>query len=170
MKVFATSNQLIKLPGLALGLRGLVLLALLLGSCAVAETGPGVPSGSEVPLPSMRLPGLRLPDQPIAIDSLSAERAEDNVSISGRVTQRVATLDGWIYQIKDDTGSLWVLTRQSDPNVGEIATVSGIVKHEAIVIEAVDASEVYLEEHAYRAADSAADGTAEPSPARREVN
>lgn len=153
MKALATRNRLIKLSGLASSLkRGSVLLALLLVSCVVAETGPDMPSASEAP--PAGLPGLRLPGQSAAIDSLSAERAEDKVSISGRVTQRVATLDGWIYQIEDDTGSLWVLTHQSDPNVGQIATVSGIVKHKAIVIDAINASEVYLEEHSYSTSDS----------------
>ena len=163
MKASAIGNPPTKSSRPALSLkRTLVLLTLLLIGCAVAETGPSVPSDSEVLVPSVSLPGLRLPGQSAAIDSLSAEQAEDKVSISGRVTQRVATLDGWIYQIKDDTGSLWVLTRQSDPNIGEIATVSGIVKHKTIMVDAINASEVYLEEQSYSASNSDSERPSHP--------
>ncbi|MGB3790233.1 MAG: hypothetical protein WA949_19650 [Phormidesmis sp.] len=133
---------------------GLALVALILASCTVAETSPSAPSSSEVPLPPVSSPSFRLPGQSTAINSLSAERAEDKVSISGSVTQRVALLDGWLYQIQDDSGSLWVLTNRSEPAVGEIATVSGIVKYEAIAVDAIDASEVYLEEQSYRSEGS----------------
>ena len=155
MKVSAIGNPLTKPSGFALGLkRALVLLALLLGGCAVAETSsPSVPSRLDVPLPSVSLPGLRMPGQSAAISSISRDRAGDNVSISGRVTQRVAILEGWIYQINDDTGSLWVLAGRSDPIVGDIATVSGVIRHEAIMVDPIDASEVYLEEQSYRVSE-----------------
>ncbi|MEM8503482.1 MAG: hypothetical protein AAF716_10060 [Cyanobacteria bacterium P01_D01_bin.1] len=139
--------------GLAKVLALLVLfLASGLASCTVAETSStGASPDSEVPLPPVGLPSLRLPGQTTAIDSLSAERAEEKVSVSGSVTKRVATLDGWLYQLQDATGSLWVVTNQSDPAVGEIATVSGTVKYEAIVVDEIDAGEVYLQEQSYRA-------------------
>ncbi len=129
-------------------------MTLILGGCAVAETGPGTPSASEVPLPSVSLPSLRLPGQSTAIASLSADRTEDKVSIYGSVTQRVALLDGWLYQMQDDTGSLWVLTDRSEPTVGDRAAVAGIVKYEAIVVGEVDAGEIYLEEQSYRPEES----------------
>ncbi|MBE9061085.1 hypothetical protein [cf. Phormidesmis sp. LEGE 11477] len=154
MKVSTIGYQLTKILRLASRSKSALVLLVLLAGCTVAETGPGVPSGSEVPLPPVSLPGgLRMPGSPMAINALSAERAEDKVAISGRVMQRVAILDGWLYQIQDDTGSLWVLTRQSEPSVGDAATVSGIVKYEAIVIDAIDASEIYLEEQSYRLAE-----------------
>ena len=133
---------------------GLTLVALILGGCTVAETGPSAPSSSEVPSPPVSLPSLRLPGQSTAIDSLGADRAEERVSVSGKVTQRVALLDGWLYQIQDNSGSLWVSTNRSEPTVGDRATVSGIVKYEAIAVDEIDASEVYLEEQSYRSEGS----------------
>ncbi len=160
MKAFAIGAQSARLASSiltksVLGFRwGLVLVALVLGSCAVAETSPSAPSSSEVPLPPVSLPSFRLPSQLSAINSLSASQAEDKVSISGSVTQRVALLDGWLYQMQDDSGSLWVLTNRSEPTVGETATVSGIVRYEAIAVGEIDASEVYLEEQSYRSEGS----------------
>lgn len=131
-----------------------VLLALALAGCTVAETGPTrAPSNAELPLPSVSLPNLRLPGQSTAIGSIGAQQAEEKVSVSGSVTKRVATLDGWLYQLQDSTGSLWVVTSQSEPVVGETATVSGTVKYEAVVVDEIDASEVYLEEQSYHSND-----------------
>lgn len=156
MKAFAIDNRFIKSARSVSRARvsrarsGAVLLMLLLASCTVAETSPSAPSNAEVPLPPVSLPSLRLPGQSTAINSLSADRAEEKVSISGNVTKRVATLGGWLYQLEDSTGSLWVKTSQSDPIVGDMATVSGIIRYEAIVVGEIDAGEVYLEEQSYR--------------------
>ena len=135
--------------------RGVVLLALLLTgcvltSCTVAETGPSASPKAEEPLPTVNMPSLRLPGQSTAIDSLGVDQAEKKVSISGNVTERVATLDGWLYRLQDSTGSLWIVTNQSDPVVGEVATVSGVIKYEAIVVDEIDAGEIYLQEQSYR--------------------
>jgi hypothetical protein len=131
-------------------LLGLLLTGCVLTGCTVADTGPSTSSNAEAPLPTVNLPSLRLPGQSTAIDSLSADQAEKKVSISGNVTERVATLDGWLYRLQDSTGSLWVVTNQSDPVVGEMATVSGVVKYEAIVVDEIDAGEIYLQEQSYR--------------------
>ncbi|MEM6868681.1 MAG: hypothetical protein AAF528_09910, partial [Cyanobacteria bacterium P01_C01_bin.121] len=83
------------------------------------------------------------------IDSLMADREADRVAVSGTVTQRAAILDGWLYEVEDETGRLWVLTERSEPELGAIATVEGIVRYEAIVVGEIDAGSVYLEEQAY---------------------
>jgi hypothetical protein len=89
----------------------------------------------------------------VSIDSLMAEQSDETVTISGTVAKRVPILEGWLYQVSDSTGSLWVLTERSDPTVGELATVQGLVRYEAIAVGEIDASEMYLEEQSYRRGD-----------------
>ncbi|MEL6157952.1 MAG: hypothetical protein AAGJ95_13875 [Cyanobacteria bacterium J06554_11] len=140
-------------------LAGGVALSLALSGCTMssgpadsasqtdAETsGPSSEQPSTVRLPSIRL--SRRAAVPIA--SLAADRAQETVAVSGEVAQRVAVLDGWLYQVQDETGSLWVVTNQSEPVMGAAVTVEGTLRYESIVVEGIDAGEVYLEETTYR--------------------
>ena len=125
------------------------LLAFGVGGCTPSDT-PEAPTAeqedSAVRLPSLRLPGRSA--EPV--ETLMADRADDTVAVVGTVTQRAAVLDGWLYQIQDDTGSLWVLSDRTEPVVGAQATVQGILRYEAIVVGEIDAGDVYLEETSYR--------------------
>ncbi len=124
---------------------------LVLGGCTTSEVSVETPLIDE----PIQLPAVRLSGQPaVAIDSLMSDRVDETVVITGTVSRRVPLLEGWLYQMQDDTGSLWVLTSQpAAPEVGESATVEGRVRYETIAVEAIDASEVYLEEQSYRQTD-----------------
>ena len=116
-----------------------------LGGCTIAEVAPE-PSTAEAPAqpPTFRASSKSA----IAIDSLTDQQIDDTIAVSGEVAQSAALLEGWLYQIKDDTGSLWVLTDSDAPEVGDAVTVEGAVRYEAIVVEGIDAGEFYIEEKA----------------------
>jgi len=82
------------------------------------------------------------------------EQADDEVTISGAITQQAALLDGWLYEVQDETGSLWVRTNRAEPTVGELATVEGVLRYESIMVGEIDASDLYLEEQSYRSEGS----------------
>ncbi len=134
------------------GLLGLLLSGLALGGCTTSQSSPASALKADQPetsAPAQR-PAARMPDQPIvSIDSLKADQADETVAIAGNVAQRVALLEGWLYQVQDETGRLWVVTSGAEPEVGQATVVEGIVRYEAIVVEGVDAGELYLEEQAY---------------------
>ena len=114
-----------------------------LGGCTIAEVSPEPPT-AEVPA---QLPTFRASSKPaIAIDSLTDQQIDNTITVSGEVAQSAALLEGWIYQIQDETGSLWVLTDRDAPEVGTSVTVEGAVRYEAIVVESIDAGEFYIEE------------------------
>ncbi len=131
---------------------------LTLGSCTTSEVGkdspnaelPAANKGAQTSNSSARLPAIRLSRASVSIGSLTAEQADDTVTISGTVAQRVPLLEGWLYEVSDDSGSLWVLSDKSAPAVGETATVDGVVRYEAIVVGEIDAGEVYLQEASSR--------------------
>ncbi|MEM9944967.1 MAG: hypothetical protein AAF810_02770 [Cyanobacteria bacterium P01_D01_bin.36] len=141
-----------------LTLVSLAAVSLVVGGCVMTdsptETGDGTapvsPNAESETSSSVRLPSIRLSRRSVVpIDSLMADREADTVAVSGTVTQRSAVLSGWLYEVKDETGSLWVLTERSEPAVGAIATVEGIVRYEPIVVGEIDAGSIYLEEQAY---------------------
>ncbi|MEL6938075.1 MAG: hypothetical protein AAFO84_02670 [Cyanobacteria bacterium J06598_1] len=120
------------------------------GCATVTETSPDSPEAAR-DVPTLQMPSIRLlAPSVVAIDSLVADRSEDTVAVSGTVSQRVAILDGWLYEVTDDTGRLWILTEQSEPTIGATATVEGILRYEPIVVGEIDAGDVYLEEQHYR--------------------
>jgi hypothetical protein len=129
----------------------LVLTSSILGGCAPSETLTETPAAKELTDRPVAAPLSEGPA--VTIDSLMAEQSDEIVTISGTVAKRVPVLEGWLYQVSDNTGSLWVLTERSDPTVGELATVQGLVRYEAITVGEVDASEMYLEEQSYRRDD-----------------
>ena len=98
------------------------------------------------PETGVRLPSLRLTARSAAeIASLSADQADKRIVVSGTVIRRSALLEGWLYQVQDNTGSLWVQSDRTAPAVGESTTVEGTLRYEQIVVGEVDASDVYLQ-------------------------
>lgn len=107
--------------------------------------------GAQSDTPLVRIPSIRLSRRSaVPIESLMADREADSVVVSGTVTQRSAILNGWLYEVSDDTGSLWVLTDGSEPEVGAIAKIEGIVRYEPVVVGEIDAGSIYLEEQSYQ--------------------
>ena len=138
----------VRLKSSALALAGACLCAgLSLSGCTAAEVTPE-PAKVE---PALRLPTFRLSSRPaLEIDSLSEDQLDDTITVSGEIAQKAAVLEGWIYQIKDDTGSLWILSDRDVPEVGESVTVEGTVRYEPIMVDSIDASEFYIEEKAHQ--------------------
>ena len=88
-----------------------------------------------------------MPKATVTIDSLrQPQQVERSVPLTGSVTQRLAILNGWLYQLDDGTGQVWVLTQQTAPAVGEQVYVNGILQYEPIVINGSDLGDYYLEE------------------------
>ncbi len=99
------------------------------------------------PPPGNRLPAISLPKSTVAIDSLrQPQQVERSVSLTGSVVQRLAILDGWLYQLDDGTGQIWIVAQQAAPDVGKQVDVKGVLRYEAIVINGADLGDYYLEE------------------------
>ena len=127
---------------------GLSMVVIGLSGCSAADVSSPDAPAAEMPV---RLPTMRLSSRPAtAIDSLSESQVDKTIAVSGEVVQKAALLEGWMYQVRDETGSLWVLTNRAAPEVGEMATVEGAIRYEPIMVGEIDAGEVYLEEKGYQ--------------------
>ncbi|MEM6836753.1 MAG: hypothetical protein AAF609_07835 [Cyanobacteria bacterium P01_C01_bin.120] len=126
--------------------------------------------------------GLRLPAgiaqiarQTIAIQSLSAEQSSDTVQIAGTVIRQAPLLNGSLYQVQDDTGTIWVMSEASSPEPSAIVRVVGTVQVEPIRVEGIDISDFYLSEQTRtvtngEAVDTDTDGDAKPPDANNPTN
>lgn len=146
---------------------GAILFGFALGGCTVAEVSPNSLDSSASPASSAaeapgQLPKMRLSARSVVpIDSITESQLDKNIAIAGEITQKAAMLEGLLYRVTDETGSVWVVRDHDSkgPEVGESATVEGAVRYEPIAVGEVDASEFYLEEKAYqREGSGSADG------------
>ncbi|MEM7795256.1 MAG: hypothetical protein AAF579_12515 [Cyanobacteria bacterium P01_C01_bin.118] len=93
-------------------------------------------------------PVISLARSTVEIESLRRpERVERSMPLSGSVVQRLAVVDGWLYQVDDGTGQLWIVSEQSAPVVGAQVYVKGVLRYEPIVIDGIDLGDYYLEEN-----------------------
>jgi hypothetical protein len=147
---------------------GLLLSASLLGlgACTTADVSPTAHTGGNTPAnadPSTAenaatpeasgpLSGLRLANRGTTeIGNITTEQTDKNVTVAGSVAQVASLLEGSLYRLQDESGSLWVRSDRPAPRVGETATVEAVVRYEAIVVGQINAGSLYLQEQTYRA-------------------
>lgn len=67
----------------------------------------------------------------------------NTIQVVGVVQQQIPLLEKWLYQIEDDSGSLWVLTSSSPPSIGAEVTLKAQVQYESILMQGMDIGEHY---------------------------
>lgn len=82
----------------------------------------------------------------VAIQTLTPEQNDETVQIKGTVIKQAPLLAGALYQLQDDSGTVWVLSAESAPPESATISVVGTVQVEAIAVEGIDISDVYLRE------------------------
>ncbi|WP_226883654.1 hypothetical protein [Allocoleopsis franciscana] len=68
------------------------------------------------------------------------------VYLQGQVTNRAPLLSSGAYQLKDTTGTIWVFTNQTLPNVGDQVSIKGKVQFQSIPIGMQELGEVYVQQ------------------------
>ena len=80
------------------------------------------------------------------IRELTPKQDQTTVYVRGKVTKQVPLLQGErLYQLDDSTGKVWILTRNTDWQIGQKVTSKGKINHKKIPIADKDFSELYLE-------------------------
>lgn len=119
--------------GLRAGLVALVGIGC--GSCdRLAQTGIPVPA-LPFPLFVSRVENLQNP--------ASAGRT---VYLRGQVGDRVPLLTGEVYQLQDETGTIWVVSNDTMLQQGEEVLIRGTVRYENIPLAGQEFGEAYIEE------------------------
>jgi hypothetical protein len=71
---------------------------------------------------------------------------KDTVYLKGIVENRAPFLQSGAYQLQDDTGSIWVMTNSTLPNIGDRLVIKGQVSYQSIPLAGQELGEVYVTE------------------------
>jgi uncharacterized protein YdeI (BOF family) len=80
------------------------------------------------------------------IAAIQRQNTDAVVFLSGKVTTRAPLLGQQAYEIQDETGTIWVLTKANAPAPGMTVQVRGKVRYESIVLAGKDQGSVYIEQ------------------------
>lgn len=110
--------------------RKLLLLLLLFGltSCSVVAAQIGIPWTSSI------------------AQIRSNPPLNWSVYLQGTVSDTASMIDQQMYQLKDDSGEIWVLTKTAVQQ-GDSIKVRGTVRRQSISIDNQEQGEIYIEEH-----------------------
>lgn len=85
--------------------------------------------------------------QLIEINQIQLEKHQQNpITVTGKVAKIVPLLNSSAYELKDQTGSIWVVTNNNLPQVGEEITVEAMAEYQEIVIDSENLGGLYLRE------------------------
>jgi hypothetical protein len=68
------------------------------------------------------------------------------VFLQGKIGAKVPLLGGFAYQLRDDSGSIWVMTRGAVPNLGDEIFAAGKVSYQNIEISGRNERSTYIEQ------------------------
>lgn len=71
---------------------------------------------------------------------------QDTIYVEGIVRDRAPLLKRGAYELQDETGTIWVITKQPLPESGQAMTVQAKIKSKSIVLHKQLSQEVYLQE------------------------
>ncbi|MEO0986296.1 MAG: hypothetical protein AAFY20_12190 [Cyanobacteria bacterium J06639_14] len=122
----------------------LILVPVLMGC-----SGPQTPTASDAS-PRIHLPrSLAQLAQPATnLQDLSPNLVDKTIHVEGEVQQQAPLLDSWLYQVADETASIWIATATPPPAIGASVRIQGVVRYQQIQIASNDISEYYLQEAA----------------------
>lgn len=108
------------------------------------------------------IPGAiaQLTRPPTNLQDLATVPLETVVQVEGEVQKQAPLLSQSLYQIADDTSTVWVISNDSAPEVGSTLQIQGVVRYEQILVSGSDLGEYYLQETARRVLE------ATPTPAK----
>lgn len=135
---------------------------------AVLIMGCGEPATVTVEQESV---GLQMPSiaqmmrQTVAIQDLSPAQNNSTVQIEGTVTRQASLLKGSLYQLQDDTGTIWIVSEEPEPEASAVVQVAGTLKVEPITVEGIDISDFYLRETARQVVEAGSANVDETQPA-----
>jgi len=74
------------------------------------------------------------------------QNAVATVYLQGQVSNRAPFVENGAYKLEDDTGTIWVLTNQAPPNIGDEVLLQGQVQFQSIPVGGQDLGEVFVQE------------------------
>lgn len=122
------------------GLLGLAVVSLAIGGAA-ANPSLGFSLRDRLRI----VPGLGWLS-PVSAIAEVGQRRQGTAYLEGQVERHLPLLDQSLYQLTDSSGSIWVLTTQTPPALGEQIALRATIHYESILMRGQDIGEYYAEE------------------------
>lgn len=107
----------------------------------------GISSCNNLAQTEISVPVVQFQVNVTEIQTIQAQQANDStVHLRGRVINQVPLLEGRVYQLQDETGAIWVLTRDTVLQPGDEVLIRGTVRYQSIPLAGRELGEVYVEE------------------------
>lgn len=90
----------------------------------------------------------QVPITPIAEIHQQSNPSPQSLNLTGTVGKQVPLLERYAYELSDETGSIWVLTRDSAPQPGDEVIIQGVVRLQKVEGISETLTERYIEQQA----------------------
>lgn len=90
-------------------------------------------------------PGLAWLD-PVTPIGEAGQSQRDAVYLAGTVGRQLPLVGQGLYELTDDSGSIWVLSAAAPPPQGDSITLQATIRYEQILLRGQDIGEYYAEE------------------------
>lgn len=82
------------------------------------------------------------------VKDVQRKKQHFSVHVKGKITAQAPFASGLrAFEVRDETGSIWIVTKKSVPSTGSSVVVKGTVRHKKISVDGQDQSTVYLEQN-----------------------
>ncbi len=82
----------------------------------------------------------------VPIANFNNQPLGQSVQVKGKVITVAPMINQSAYEIQDDRGTVWILTKKQPPKLDSEVSVTGKVKFESIPVEGEELADRYLEE------------------------
>ena len=119
---------------------GLAVPFMLLGLLSCQPSSPLANSGTTIQ-------AVQYTDKVVPIASLQQSSTVNSiVYLKGRVGDRAPLLGAVAYELRDATGSIWVLSKEAIANPGDEVTVKGKLQYQSIPLNGKEQGAAYVEQ------------------------
>lgn len=78
------------------------------------------------------------------VAQLPQQEQQTTIYLKGTVSSQAPFVGGGAYQLKDETGTIWVITQGKMPNIGQEVAIEGKLAYQSIPIGSQDMGELYV--------------------------
>ncbi|NEO30295.1 MAG: hypothetical protein F6K36_07605 [Symploca sp. SIO3C6] len=94
--------------------------------------------------------GIKIGELSVKVTTISEiqenQKAEGIIYLEGQVAKQAPFLAAGAYELQDPTGSIWVITNHTLPEIDEEILIQGQLKFQSIPLGGQDFGEVYIQE------------------------
>lgn len=83
---------------------------------------------------------------PISLNAIAEQKSGKVVYLTGKVTHIAPFVDTAAYQLEDNTGNVWVVTRQTPPVLGKTLSLKGRIEYQSLPFAEQELGDFYVVE------------------------